>query len=400
MSVANLKPDYNFKYFLILLQAVIKGEAAPKPQEDVDWNVIYEISLAHSLASMLYYAIEQMADEDKPRGDFMPYLRQMYQEQLVTDINLTVETERILSLLSSKGIRCLPFKGINTKADYPVPHLRSMTDVDILCDMDKRLEIEKIFLSNGYIRENVGRKDTSYRKEEILHYEMHNMLVDESSPAYDYFEKIWERVEFDDDPLVCRMTLEDTYIFMLEHLANHLQCGGAGLRMYLDVYLFVKNNKKSLNKAYVDTVLREIRLSNFEKATLKICRNLFSGEEEIDFTSPAAEFLLNSSTFGRTRVAFVTDALKNKGASSARNGISKILSKLFPPLKWMRLRFIAVDKVPVLYPVFVVVHWIDRLFISKNVSTANIDGYFVSDTSAQAIELLGVLESLGLKERI
>lgn len=400
MSVANLKPDYNFKYFLLLVQSSINGKSAPKPTETVDWNVIYDIACAHSLTSVLYYAIDLMGEEDKPQGEFMPYLRQMYREQLVTDINLTVETERILSEFSSKGIRCLPFKGINTKADYPVSHLRSMTDVDILCDPDNRLEVERIFLSNGYVKEGVGEKDTSYRKEEILHYEMHNMLVAESSPAFDYFNKIWDRAEFKEGSLVAKMTLEDTYIFMLEHLSNHIEGGGAGLRMYLDVYLFMRNHRDNLDRAYVDKILGDIKLFHFERATLKICRNLFSGEEEIDFKSPTAEFLLNSCTFGRVRVAFVTDALKNKGSSSAKNGVSKILRKLFPSMKWMRLRFKAVDKVPVLYPVFAVVHWIDRAFISKNVSTKNIGGYFVNDTSPEAVKLRGVFESLGLEERI
>lgn len=401
MSTPNLKPDYNFKYFLMLMQSVLNSAPAKRAEEPVDWQAVYDIAVAHSLAGMLYFAIEKLPPEDKPQGDFMPYLKQMYREQIVADLNLSLETERLLALLSAQGICCMPVKGILTKADYPASHLRTMTDVDILCKPEDRLAVEKIFLENGYTRENVGEKDTSFRKDEILHFEMHNTLLSQSSPAYGYFSKIWDRAVFKENSRIANMSLEDTYIFMLEHLADHIEFGGAGIRMFMDVYVFLKNHENDLDRAYVNKVLDEILLADFEKKAVAIGRNWFSGEEEVDFTSVDAAFILNSCTFGRTNVAFTSDTIRNcKGSSSAKNGTKRIFKKLFPTLKWMRLRYKAVDKLPVLYPAFVPVHWVDRLIIKRNVKTANIKGYFVNDSSAEADELRRIFTSLGLKKRI
>lgn len=402
MSTSQLKPDYNFKYFLLLMQMALNATPVPEAEKQVNWQAIYDIAVEHSLGGMLYYAIERLPEKIKPRGEFMPYLRQMYQEQIVADINLSVETEKMLDALSSKGVRCLPVKGINTKFDYPESYLRTMTDVDILCDIESRLAVEKIFLENGYTKENVGEKDTSYRKEEILHFEVHHSLLKDVSPAFDYFSKIWDRVNFKENSNIAYMTLEDTYIFMLEHLASHIEFGGAGIRMYMDVYLFLKKHGAELDRSYTDKVLADILLSDFEKKTLGICKNWFSGEEEVDYTSKNAVFILYSCTFGRSCVSFLSDSLRNdkNHPSATANGIRRILKKLFPSLNWMRLSFKAVDKVPLLYPLFVPVHWASRLFIKRNVKTANIGKYFVTADSKEAKELEAVFTSLGLEKRI
>lgn len=393
--------NYNLKYFLMLMQSVLNDTPAPAPEEKVDWNKLYDIAVKHSLAGLFYYAIEKLDDSQKPKGDFMPYLQQMYREQIVTDLNLTFETQRMLEVLSNAGIKCLPVKGITTKADYPVSHLRTMCDVDILCESENRLKAEKIFLENGYEKESVGEKDTSYRKEEILHFELHTSLLSKRSPAYNYFTKVWERVNFKENSNIAHMTLEDTYIFMLEHLANHIEYGGAGIRMYMDVYVFLKKLKDELNREYVDKILNEIKLSDFEKKTISIACNWFSGEEEVDVSSDYVIFIFNSSTFGRAKVAFISDNVRNnKGQNAAKNGALRVLRKLFPKLSWMRLRFKAVDKLPLLYPVFVPVHLFDRVFIRRDINTSNLGYYFTSAESEEAKNLVKVYNDLGLKKRI
>ena len=194
MSAHTDRISYNFRCFLNLMQAVINETETPLIKKDVNWNLLYEIAIKHSLAGMLYYAIQKLPKSLRPQDDFVKYLRQMYREQIVADFNLTLETDRILSILSSQGVRCLPVKGIVTKADYPESHLRTMTDVDVLCDSQSGNIVEKCFIENGYVKESVGIKDISYRKDDILHFEMHHSLVTENSPAYSYFSKIWDRV--------------------------------------------------------------------------------------------------------------------------------------------------------------------------------------------------------------
>ena len=93
--------------------------------------------------------------------------------------------------------------------------------------------------------------------------------------------------------------------------------------------------------------------------------------------------------------------IKNfKESTSASNGFKRIIKKLFPSVKWMKLRFKAVDKLPLLYPVFIPVHWADRLILKRNVNTANLGSYFTSADSDEAKALKAVYTTLGLKKRI
>ncbi len=392
----------NFRYFLLLMQAALNDTDVPESDDNISWQFLYETAVNHSLGGMLYYVIQKLPESERPEGEFMLYLAQMYREQIVADLNLSIETEKILSLLSSNGIRSLPVKGINIKVDYPQPHLRTMTDVDVLCDVENRLKAEKIFLDNGYVREHVGVKDTSYRKDEILHFEMHHSLLNEASPAHSYFSNIWERVSFRDNTLIASMNIEDTYIYMLEHLANHMECGGAGIRMIMDVYVFLRKHESELDREYTERVLKKILLDDFEKAIKRLCKNWFSGDEEPDVSSGEALFIFNSCTFGKTEISFLADNLRNykESTSSTTNGLKRISGKLFPSVKWMKLRFKAVAKLPVLYPVFVPVHWADRLIFKHNVNTANLGSYFTSADSMEAKALKAVYISLGLKKRI
>ncbi len=393
--------NYSIKYFLLLMQSVLNYTPAPKAEGKVNWQFLYEFSIKHSLSVMLYYAIEKLNEEDKPQGEFMPYLKQMHQEQIVADLNLTFECERMTALLSKRGIRCLPVKGIVTKADYPVAYLRTMTDVDVLCDAENRLEVEKIFLQNGYEKESVTNKDTAYRKEEILHFEMHTSLLSSESPAFDYFSKVWDRVSYKENSSIAQMSLEDIYIFMLEHLANHVLYGGAGIRMYMDVYVFLQKHQSELDKEYINKILKDISLLSFEKQTHRICENWFSGKEEPDVTSADYWFIINSTTFGRAKMSFLSDSLRNsKDSTAAKNGVRRIFKKLFPTVSWMKLRYRSVEKAPLLYPVFVPVHWFERLFIRRDVNTSNLSNYFVSAESDEAKALREIYVSLGLNERI
>lgn len=400
MIDSRFKVDYNFRYFLRLMSAVLDSEPAPMADKEVNWQCLYDIAVEHSLGAMLYSAIESLPAEGKPQGDFMPYLAQLYRQQIVTDFNLSMETERITKLLSDNGIPSMPVKGVVTKNDYPQSSLRSMCDVDILCPKEKRIDAHNIFIAEGYERENIGEKDTSYRKSEIFHFELHHSLLSDTSEAYEYFSKVWDRAEQIENTLVYKMSCEDTYIFMLEHLASHILYGGAGLRMYMDVYVFLKKHKGELDTTYTDRILGSIGLKDFEEKTKGIAQKLF-GNSEKSLPDDICHFLLNSCTFGNSEVVFVSDTIRNrKGKNSVSNGISRIIRKIFPKVSWMRLRFSTVDKVPFLYPFFLPAHWIDRVFVKRNVKTANISSYFASDSSENAKNLRNLYLSLGLEKRI
>lgn len=399
MKTTKSEISYEYIYLLRLICSVVNRTNAEIPEKPVNWRALYGIAAAHSLSAILYEAVEKLPSEHKPDDDILACLAQLYREQMVTDINLTVETERLLSLFAQNGIEAMAFKGIVTKNDYPKSYLRTMSDIDILIKDEDRDTTENILLGEGYKKESVGFKDSSFRKDGILHFEIHTNLLEEDAQGFEYFSKIWDRAEQRESKFFV-MSLEDTYLFMLEHLANHLLFGGAGLRMYLDVYLFNKNHKSELKREYVDFVLSKLNLAEFERETLKISENFFSPSTKFEGDFKTEAFILSLSTFGSREVYFAANAVKSKDSSSAKNGIKLVLGKVFPSFKALKLKYRAVKSVPVLYPVFIPVFWFERAFIRRNINMGSVGSYFESSDSQKAKELKDIYISLGLEKRL
>lgn len=171
--------------------------------------------------------------------------------------------------------------------------------------------------------------------------------------------------------------------------------------MYLDVYLFLKKHKEELNRPYVESVLSELDLSEFEIETVKLAENFFSPMSKLEADSRTEAFILSLSTFGSREVYFTANVLKNEDSSSAaKNGFKVILGKAFPSIKVIKLKYKAVFKAPFLYPVFIPVFWFERVFLKRNINTGSISSYFVSANSEKAKELKKMYISLGLEKRL
>ena len=403
MKRANPEIKFNFEYLLSLLGAVLNGTMPPKPVSEIDWRFVIYLAERHSVLGMLYYALAKLDKADRPNEKVMAYARQLNREQVVTDINFTVETQQLLSMFNEHKIKAIPLKGILLKNDYPSPEMRSMSDVDILVEADKQDLIYSLLKERGYHREHLGLKDVSYRKDKFLHFEMHSTMVAEDSPAYGYFLSVWDRAVFDKNSSVAKLTNEDFYIYMLEHLARHLETGGAGLRMIMDFYVFLSKYESSLDRAYVDKVLTELKLDSFEEKVRSLSFDWFGKEGRADASSDAAEFVLCSFTFGSAEALFVSDALKKDvtGKTKAtKNGLGNIMKRIFPSFHFISYKYKWLKKLPVLYPVGVCAYWCERIFAKKDLNFKNLGNYFASADTADAKYLESVFEQFGLDKRM
>lgn len=63
-----------------------------------------------------------------------------------------------------------------------------------------------------------------------------------------------------DEAGVYAMSKEDTYLYLLAHLAKHLKNGGAGIRQILDIWLYLQKEDDGLDKAYLRESLKALEL--------------------------------------------------------------------------------------------------------------------------------------------
>ena len=399
MKMLTPENSNNFKYLLKLLSSVINETQPEKPNGDTDWASVFSFAECHSVAGMTAYAVEKLPEEYRPSAEIMDRFIEAKRCELILESNIQFETENLLAHLKKRNLRIMLLKGMILKHYYPVPAMRTMSDVDLLYVPSEKAAIENAFLEMGYKLTLDFHNELNYTKPPFYHYEVHPSLVTEEKYSYDYFKDIWQKAVMKDESLAV-LSLEDTYIYMIEHLAKHIEKSGAGIRMIMDVYVFLKKEKDNLNHDYIAKEFETLRLTNFVQKITELAENWFSGNDP-DTESSIADYLLSSSTFGTVRNAILQNNIrKEKRTGKKQNGIKYLFAKMFPTHTHICGRFPKAKKRKVLYPFYLVAYWYLRFFMDKNVNTTNIGHYFAKTNSEEARVILNAIDDLGLTDRI
>lgn len=398
------KTEYKkcFPYLLHLLSCAIKGEKPQNPSvdsewTDKDWEVLLRLAEFHSVANTVSFVVSSIPSDAQLPQHIAAAFAQHKAMALVTDTNISVETESLLALLDEAGVNALPVKGYVIRQDYPVTAMRSMTDVDIIYNSKKKKKIKDIFLSRGYELTESGY-ELDFQKDGINHYEFHGASDKTSATSHTFLSDILTRAVYDNKSHIGRLTTEDSYLYILSHLAKHILSGGAGIRMVMDVYVFYNAHGKSMNKSYISQQLRTLGLLEFEKKIRFLAFSWFQTSAP-DTNSVLADFILCACTFGITRDAFLETALKKEKETGKKQTPAKtILTKIFPSFKMISEIYPIVSKCVILYPFFIPVYWFSRVFKKRNINTENFKYYITDTDSENAHRLRAAITQAGLSD--
>lgn len=132
------------------------------------------------------------------------------------------EIESLLKCFDEGKIYNLPMKGYFLKEDYPNSFERSISDYDILFDINDIDSIKNIFKQNGYKFKKNDDQQYHFVKAPFMYIEMHRSLLKKNNKNYSLLENQLEKAKVRDGYSYSKeMTLEDYYIYMLLHSAKH-----------------------------------------------------------------------------------------------------------------------------------------------------------------------------------
>lgn len=394
----NLSPKYskNYKYLLRLLSSVILNTQPPKPNEETDWALVFHLAKEHSVFGMLSYAVEKLPPQHKPSPEMMSELLQIQRSELILESNIQFETDRLLGAFKEKKMSAVLLKGMFLKNYYPVSSMRTMTDVDILYKAEEKQKVKDVFKSLGYKLEIDLDSELHYRKMPFHYYEMHPCLVSSERNTHDFFLNAWNNLIQVSNDQYTTLNLEYTYLYMIDHLAKHIEKAGAGLRLVIDVFVFMRHEKDNLDMDYVEKNLERFNLKEFSDKINALAENWFASDNP-DTESLCAQFILSSSTFGLVHNAILQSNIrKERKSGKKQNGFKYLMRKIFPEYKHICARFSSAQKLKILYPVYIPAYWCVRLFKDRNVNTSNIGKYFTKTDSDKAKYLISVMDDFGL----
>lgn len=292
-------------------------------------------------------------------------LTDCYYQTVAENFKKVAMFEFVSQKLSENSIPHMPVKGWYLRTLYPVPELRTFGDIDILIRKQDREKADKIFIQNGYnVKENWEPTYSYYN--DLSRCEVHTELMDsdlgKGEQVISFFSDALERAETDTSERLSPQ--KDTHlIYLFCHLAKHLYKGGAGIRMYMDIALFIKANRDALNfeKMYED--FKKLHLEQFFETVTLACCEWFQIELPFEIndvksnsTEILKEYTFSADLFGKTRDKSVISIRNNEYGSKA----SVLRETLFPSTQKIEERYKFIKGRKYLLPVA----WVARGFVN------------------------------------
>lgn len=205
------------------------------------------------------------------------------------------------------------------------------------------------------------------------YYEIHTdvMEVDVSDKAdyKGYFQHIWEHAHRV-DAHTYELSPEYHFLYLLTHIAKHISGSGAGIRMYMDIAVFIRHFGKELDWDYIQKELNFLCLVDFANMVLTIVRDYFGVESPVLLREIDAQvmedfmgFTLAGGVFGHIGrdsglISLKTQNRNEEEISRART----FFSRLFAPADALEKRYTYLKGRHWLLPVA----WVHRLFKTRD----------------------------------
>lgn len=347
---------------LTLVRSALTGEKLALPEgftlEEAD-----ELIRKQSLLPMAYqgaYNCGIPAD-----SEIMIRYQMEYYKKLIHSEEQMQSVGKIFAAFDENGIDYLPLKGSVIKGLYPKPEFRPMGDADILIRNEQYPEICRVMKSAGFREESQTDYDYHWRNPSLM-VELHKHLFSQNRTAFSlYFGDAWKRAQLTQGHKYC-MTPEDEYVYIFSHMAKHVQLGGIGARQLVDLYVY-RRAHASLDEAKIEAVMLQVHALEFYHNINRMLAVWFEEQPTDAVSDFITEFIFSSNNFGSlTNKMYAEEAWRfDKNEVVSNTKLKSTIRTIFPPLQYLQLSYKILNKVPILFPIFWVVRWIDVLINRK-----------------------------------
>lgn len=354
-----------YQNLLRILNAFI-NEESPEISEETDWGELLKIAHIHSVDGIVGHMIRK---HDLTQSEEIKALaRELCLSTVALFNKRSALMAQLIDEMNNRRIEHILFKGYVVKDYYPVPELRSYGDIDFVIRESDRDKSHNMMLELGYEVKNNWEPVFSYVKD-VEYYEIHTDVMDinvtDKADYKSYFKNIWNNaVKINNCSY--QFTPEYHYIYMLTHIAKHIYGSGAGVRMYMDIALFIKHFGNSIDWDYIKESLTDLKLYEFSCVVLAAVRDWFGivlpmdiKEVSADVMEEFTEFTLEAGVFGYVnRERGINTVRKEMGSDEGASRASIILKRLFPKASDIEKRYTYLKGRHWLLPAA----WIHRLF--------------------------------------
>lgn len=397
--------DITAKQFLTMLTCFLQQKPW-SPPEDLNLPEWYWLSKIHSLEPILYHMLRPFGDSLSQRfPQPMTQLEKSYRAAVFYSLTQESRMGELLSAFRKNGVELAIFKGYRLKDCYPVPELRTMGDMDFLIHREDREHSHRILLGLGY-ECTLGSGDVWVYRKNDTSLEAHTDIARNlSHNSFDY-QAYFSDAICHTEPYRNYLSLETNYhlVFLIYHIAKHLACTGAGIRLFLDVALFVRQLSDRLDWDFLWNSWREAGLDRTASTVFFLCNRWFG-------TQVAVECPLSKEGLGALESYIISGGVfgfetHSSGDLSLRQGVVEnkhfprlifhlalLKNYIFPSIEHLKKSYPPLEKHRCLLPVAWAKRWWQGMFHRRKNSLSMVKTITTGDTSRAEMEqrLLGEL---------
>lgn len=266
-----------FHYLLNLLGCLIRAMQATPPEEELSWDMLFQLAKEQTVYSMILYVLKLQPDL------YIDYVRHNLDGELRSlCIRESIRREAakpIIDALSQHGIQPVVLKGFGLSILYSIPEIRQSADLDIYVGISYEKKAQTILQNCGV---SVKQRN-SEAHEAVCH---HPVLGTLELHAWLFGREMRERwfpenpsgisqpfrvLQLPDGYVINTLGDDDNFTFITMHYIKHFVHYGANLRNMLDVALFFRENNKHINTRQYWERLRQLRFDGLINASLSAC---------------------------------------------------------------------------------------------------------------------------------
>ena len=335
--------DENKKYFIYLLSCQINQKKILIDNKQIDWNEIYKLAKIHDLIVIIFSAINTLPIGYRPNAEIYNKFKKSAFLYIQYNAIITKMNEELINEFIKQELVYVPIKGYILKNYYPYPDFRSMSDIDILIKDNDREKSHKIMMELGYENFIKDKYVWNYRKKKSQ-IEIHTQLIEEEIKQdidfKKYFSNPWQNIKPFKGDYCYILDKEYHLIYLLVHIAKHFYSCGCGVRMIMDIAVYINKFGKELDWDYIWGEMDKLDLRLLTQNILILCNKWFDTnldfeyEIEEEFYNKLSETILTGGTFGfynsNFRIAQIRNDIgkNNEGSNTVK---AKVLKQMLFP---------------------------------------------------------------------
>lgn len=355
-------------YLLKVLKGFVLGENPGSFHGN--WMELMHLAYIHSVVGILGYMVRTYPDESSEKVSEV--MRRQCLHSVALFSSRAEQMKELIRKMDENEIDHLIFKGYVVKDYYPVPELRTFGDIDFLIHPKDRQKCDDLMMQMGFERKTDWEPVYSYVRK-MEYYEIHTdvMEVDVSDKAdyKGYFQQIWEHAHLAEGH-TWELTPEFHFLYLLTHIAKHISGSGAGIRMYMDIAVFIRHFGTELDWEYIQQELDKLCFTDFSNMVLTVVQRYFGVESPIMLKAVPEEVLQDFMTFTMEGGTFGYDG-RNSGVISLKSqnrneeSVSRtatFLHRMFPSAASLEKRYTYLQNKHWLLPIA----WVHRFFLTRD----------------------------------